>query len=54
VAAQCTRFNEADSLHRAAVQAEPLLVTTMLTTGDAKGQRLGGTGELMDSNGYCK
>jgi len=36
------------------VQAEPLLVTTMLTTGDAKGQRLGGTGELMDSNGYCK
>ena len=42
------------NVRRVCAQAEPLLVTTMLTTGDAKGQRLGGTGELMDSNGYCK
>ena len=35
-------------------QAKPLEVTTKLTTGTVKGQRLGDTGKLMDADGFVR
>ena len=37
-----------------ALQAAPLLVNTRLTTGTVKGVRLGGTGILMNGEGFAR